>query len=224
MPKMQLILIIIYGINAVDSANSACVRMGRTRRLAEAYLMTFKPYPFPFPERDLAYAFWHFVRGRALDPRFVEEGCTGNVAPTGRLDDLETEREDVYRDLAGLFGNSENLDRPIHYPAEIYPDGPLFPWVFPTIQEALVAFLIDRVVRKAFPVQYEIWLRVVAIILGDAQREPDRWMRVTARIHERDCPEEERETEHVMTVSNDWSCLSHETFDFIVQRYAAESP
>jgi hypothetical protein len=116
--------------------------------------------------------------------------------------------------------------------SQIYLEYKAWPHVFNTLQEALVAFLIDAIAKNQWRYPYEVWLRVVVLVLADAQRQPDYFLKVTARYFSD--PEEFdpqnpsarrlREAELTMTISDDWSCLSRGTFAAIEQAHRATEP
>jgi hypothetical protein len=86
-----------------------------------------------FPEEDLRAEFWFFVRQRALDPR----AKLGPIKPAGtpELDWLEETRASI----------AYYLDESSQYVA--YEQGG--PATYDTLQEALVAFLIYEVSKRA---------------------------------------------------------------------------
>ncbi len=185
-----------------------------------------------FPVRDIANEFWAFVRDLALDPRNGVDDATTEIIELGpartnseALDELEERRFQLRVQFAGPH-------------AEISPVGSAtgiwrhhgdnrIPWGYLTLQEALVAFLIDSAARNRLSFDREIWLCAVPLIMGDAIRDPD-WLHVILRDVDMlgaeglSLDDPEHQHEHVMTISDDWSCLLRETFDYIVATYTGK--
>lgn len=167
-----------------------------------------------FPEHDLKSEFWHFVYARAIDPRYgLDQRPESKV-----LDSIEMNRDNVRYTLEDV----DDIPR-----LELQDQG--WPQVYPTLQEALLAFLIDKVARNEFSYPYEVWLRMIILVMADAQREPNYWLRVTAcncaKDHYRN-PEELRghKREHVMIISDDWSCLYRDVFELVRQAHCRTEP
>ncbi|WP_410596268.1 hypothetical protein [Amycolatopsis sp. lyj-23] len=157
-------------------------------------------------ERQIADEFWFFVRARAIDYRLEEslDQRHGTLTLNAREEHLTGVRQ--------CLANSQGKVLPM---LNIYSGAP---WTYPTVQEALMAFLINELAHNAFPYSYEMWLRAVTLIVADAQRDPD-WLHVIACDWEEGHGSEAPRTPHDMTISDDWSCLSRETFDFTVREY-----
>jgi hypothetical protein len=162
-----------------------------------------------FPENDLAAEFWLFVRDRAMD---VRQGID-EIGGAATLNSVE-HRRNVVRGLS-RHDLGETDDR-TNYNWELGPQ------IYATIQDALLAFLVNHMAQDRFVYNYATWLRTVAAILGDAVREPD-WLTVivpetkaTADSIEEGAPA----GEHQMTVSDsNWDCLNRETFHLIRKQY-----
>jgi len=166
-----------------------------------------------FPESNLAIEFWYFVRGRAIDPR--------NGGPLRRTGSDALDRVDEHATMRyELECETRVNDNDLPY----FNDDPGYPWTYATIQEALVAFLIDRATEGDFPYTYRIWLRTIILIMSDIQRDSG-WLELIAQDETGemgDKPAAERQQRHTMKVSDDWSCLSCDTFDFILRTYGKE--
>jgi hypothetical protein len=189
-----------------------------------------------FPARDIANEFWAFVRSLALDPRnavvdptFCHRDLEPERTNSRTLDELEDRRVDVLVQLAGptVEVNSAGSKTGIwrrHNDRQS-------PWGYRTVQGAMVAFLIDSAVLGKLTFDLGIWRCTVALILADAARDPS-WLRVILRhvddaraaegdpgVGEDPLNDPQFQNEIVMTISDDWSCLSAETFDYIVRTY-----
>jgi hypothetical protein len=165
-------------------------------------------------ERDIADRFWYFVRFRAIDKRTEKRTRYGS----NTLDRLEVERSEMLRELA------EEADR-FNVPWLIEDD--FVPWTYPTLQEALQAFLIDEAARDRFPYPYELWLCAVPVIVTDVNRDSERlhviacdWDPNFTDDDKRDLPY--KQWDHTMTISDDWSCLSREVFEFIMSHFTGK--
>ncbi|WP_194904389.1 hypothetical protein [Catenulispora rubra] len=171
-------------------------------------------------ERDIADRFWFFVRGRAIDGRVRPRYGTRFGSKT--LDHIDSEYAHLQEELVG---QSREDDMTCFWEEDWQP------WTYPTLQEAMTAFLINSAATNEFPYPCDMWLRAVAVILADAARDPE-WLHVVACDWDPnfgDGPEKgERRTEpyseedHAMTISDDWSCLSRETFEFIMATYTGK--
>lgn len=158
-----------------------------------------------FPEADLRAEFWNFLDKRSIGPH-----SGGRRAKLPVLDKIENRRDEV------RYGVDDDSDVP---PLEL--DDLSWPRTYPTLQEALLAFLIDHTASREPRITYEVWLRTVTLIVADAAREPDRWLKikVTNRsVHVGDDYGPPK-YEHTMIVSGDWQCLSSDTFKFVIQTY-----
>jgi hypothetical protein len=171
-----------------------------------------------FPERDIANGFWYFVRARAIDKRTVSNRSR---AGSKTLDQLEITASKMRRKLASEQEKDE---------IRVLWGDDFIPWTYDTIQDALLAYLIDQAALGTLPYAYETWLRAVVLVISDAQRDSG-WLHVVAcdwdpASCEGEPPERCRqpgiERDHAMTVSDDWSCLSRETFDFVTSTYAGK--
>src|SRR5690242_19582531 len=117
----------------------------------------------PLFERDIANQFWHFVRGRAIDPR---SNPYRDRVGSQTLEAIEYERTHIADYLSG-----DDLT--------VLLDNTMIPWTYPTLQEALIAFLVHQASLNEFPYPYEMWLRTVVLIVSDVQRDPE-WLHVVA--------------------------------------------
>jgi hypothetical protein len=162
-----------------------------------------------FPERDLAYDFWVFVYEIAIDPRLPEPL---GERPGGRiLYEFESNRS-LFHGQQLAHADPALADRPR------YSDGTKEPLVYPTMQEALLGYLIYLVTAAQLPGEgrfactYDIWLRTVVLLMADIAQNPEWLHIVTGTVTDRDSRQH-----HHMTVSNDWDCLSQDTFNYVVQ-------
>lgn len=176
-----------------------------------------------FPEDDIAREFWVWVHERACDAR---TSAPDEVPLSETLDAIEARRSQIAS--AGLDFMRVDKTRSMEADYEIG-----FPVVYPTLQDALLAFLIcltaeNGSLRVIYVMrEFEMWLRVVVLVVACAQKEPEL---LTQQIHIHSGGDPERpelvcgshtaeRAEHTMTLDGEWSCLSHQTFDYIQRRY-----
>lgn len=172
-----------------------------------------------FPESYLAPNFWLFVRDQAIDGRTNELGVRITSKVVNPYNQERAFARTFLRELRGPFTDDFDPDY-----EEDEGEGTKQPWTYKTLQEALLMFLLAWVYRTQPepPVTptYEIWLRTVALILADAARLPEL---LTLRVPEYDRMNPELAPkgtiERCMVISDDWSCLSRDTFDFIMANY-----
>jgi hypothetical protein len=164
-----------------------------------------------FPERDLANKFWVFVAEQAMDHRFDTISIRTTVSSV--LDKFEGDRRwlasRIKRRLEGV--QPEANERP-------YPEGEdELPWIYPSLNEALLGFLVNEVARDMFPYSIGNWLRTVVLILADVHHNPSL-LQVHAISYPNDpkIAVERREFEHTMVITDDdWSFLYQEVFELI---------
>src|SRR5262249_28536104 len=94
------------------------------------------------------------------------------------------------------------------------------PWVYPTLNEALLGFLIYRVSNtRRFPYTFENWLKTAFLVLADVQHQPDL-LKIRATTYERSGPAlDTRESVRTMAVTDDWDCLSRDAFEHVLNRF-----
>src|SRR5262245_24306451 len=139
-----------------------------------------------FPESDLAKGFWFFVGMRAMDVRHEEFSTHGGSAT---LNEFEERRTYVLN----------TFDKGVDF----FDDDSSSPWLYHTLQDALIAYLVQLTSIGRFPYTYEIWLRMHTLILADVHREPG-WLTV---IHHVPLSEPEQHKEHTMIVADEWPSL-----------------
>ncbi len=172
------------------------------------------------PETEIAAEFWLYVNERG-------HGSTTDLYPKppalmGELvrrywTSLESKDEEKLRSyLVRVTGESDQpwvLLSP-EQDADFYH---LPPTGFPTLQEALYDYLLASVGDLLIANDYDLWLRAVAHILTDAARDPNR---LVIRVRPRDDEfGDEHAVDNTMIISDDWSVLRRETFDFACRNY-----
>lgn len=201
-----------------------------------------------FPTRDIANRFWAFVRDLAIDPRIgVDEANTDDEEPRRKSSHtLDRVYEEQYRNAVklagprtrekiGLPGSEAEIWRTPYWSErdQYWTEGGQ-PWGYRTLQEALTAFLIELAARDELAFDLGIWRCTVPVILADAIRDSDL-LRVILRDvdHARAAKGEPEvdddwvndpqfQQELVMTISDDWDCLTVATFDHIVKTYTGK--
>jgi hypothetical protein len=159
-----------------------------------------------FPESFVQAEFWFFIRQQAQDSRLGPESRRDAAKA---LDALEKRASYVTCWLAE--GKPEQDELPYYGdPAERH--------IYPTLQEALLAFLVHRAARKETPDTLEMWLRTVALVLVDVHRDPSL-LHVIACDQTEDGKDVIQPLSHTMVVSDDWTCLSRDTFDCVLRLY-----
>ena len=165
-----------------------------------------------FPESNLRYAFWNFVFARALDERYGLD-----VRPQSEvLDNLE-----MNLDVAQItaMGSSVGL-----------PDVPDLTdrkqaRTYLTIQEALTAFLIDSMAKNNFPYPYDVWPRMIVLVMADIHSKPGYWLLIKEHGFVYVGETSRREVfEHRMTVSDDWSWVHRDFFDLVRNAHRGTEP
>lgn len=165
-----------------------------------------------FPERSLVNEFWYFVHQQAMDP--LVPGVTRDASKV--LDAFEDRNARIEYHLAEGEPSQDDL---VMY-TSIEPE--LEPHRYPTLQDALLAFLIHRLARGELPDTHVMWLRLCVLVVADVQREPKR-LHVRSQSAVPELGDEKFPPQnHLMTVSDDWSCLSGETFDVVLRVYGGK--
>jgi hypothetical protein len=94
------------------------------------------------------------------------------------------------------------------------------PTGLPTLQAALYDYLLANVGGPLIANSFETWAGAVAQILADAVRDPNRLVIAVPKRTSDDRIADRREAEtQTMTISDDWSVLRQETFDFARRTY-----
>jgi hypothetical protein len=163
-----------------------------------------------YPESDLRAAFWIFIYRRAFDERWGS-GPKDQRPSAIALDKIEFENWINYQ---AIGEDDQGVDL----------SSPYFPRFYRTLQEALIAFLIDMTARGKWPHPYETWLRLVVLVTADAQRDPTRWLQINTLRPDSEPSTNRGGSLHVMTVSDDWSCLTHDTFEAIQRLHSGTEP
>lgn len=170
-----------------------------------------------FPERYFASDFWLFVAENAIDPR-LDEGQDSR--PSRVVSEL------LYNH-SWLHG--ENIAAILPVLAASVPranDDDHQPLLFATLQDALLAFLVYLVSKSGQPANgrfactYDIWLRIVVLIMADIVREPDALQLMTGESGSAS----ETWVSHRMRIDPSWECLSEATFEYLVRSLARPTP
>lgn len=163
-----------------------------------------------FADQELCDEFWKFVRFRAFDPEddYAFSPALMHLDWNRRRLAVWLQPGDTRIEPPGAF-NEEDADVPV---------------VYPTVQQAFIDFLIDRIGNNWVP-DFLDWLRAQALIMAQAAREPE-WLTVkTPVVHEHGRWSPRELTTHTMIIAaGSWDALSQETFDVLVRRFYAPKP
>ena len=187
-----------------------------------------------FPARDIANEFWAFVLDLALDPRLGDFDPRSSFDPlparshSETLNQLEGRRSELRVQLAGPNAHQKWAEPGSD--AEFWRFYDLErtnPWGYRTLQDALVAFLIDLAARNRLNFSLSVWRCTVPVILADAIRDPDRLQIILREVDnagaaEASIDDPAYQTTYTMALSDDWSCLSSQTFNHIVTTYTGK--
>ena len=163
------------------------------------------------PEREIARNFWAWVARRA-------HGDSLGGLPWSEVIWSElVEEHNIALDLGEIPSRepADETHRAQHqevFEEQYCEDSGLPAKGFPTVQDALYDYLLAHIQGADIDANYSVWLRAVALVLGDAVRTPAI---LTVGVAKDQYPVREEElTPHTMVIGDDWSILSRSTFHY----------